>query len=181
MKNTHSEMTSTPNMTLFSKSRCELRDLPGIHTNADGGIDFDWTFDERHAVESFYKTFEGYLFHPEVAPLMDKLAPPYALCRYAIGLVIGLTHNSERNPNVLADTLNKAMAALYKALSIHSTPVFIHHLIHFNVMAGRNPEATRLRQLKQEQDATWKPAQLDELFLSWLQQSFPDVPIYRRP
>ena len=53
--------------------------------------------------------------------------------------------------------------------------MFTHHLISFNEMAGRKSEAARLRELKRDQDAEWKPSQLDNLFVLWLEASNPNV------
>ena len=54
-------------MNLWSDSRIELQDLPGIHPQTDGSIDFSFSDDEQCAVDSFFKLLEDYRFYPEIA------------------------------------------------------------------------------------------------------------------
>lgn len=167
-------------MNLWSQSRSELKDLPGIQANSDGTIDFSVTDEEQREVDSFFKLLEDYRFHPEIAPIIPKAGTAFALCRFAIGLVINLPDpDTEAEYRAVAaeiqDGIFRALAAVYKALSIYPTPIFTHHLISFNEMAGRKSESARLRELKREQDSEWKPTQLDSLFVSWLEESYPNV------
>ena len=47
-----------PKMNLWSPSRTELDDLPGIHPQSDGSIDFEFSDDEQSAVDAFFKLLE---------------------------------------------------------------------------------------------------------------------------
>lgn len=161
-------------MNLWSESRIELQDLPGIQTNQDGTIEFSITEEEQRSVDSFFKLLEDYRFHPEIAPMMPKLGTAFSLCHFAAQLVINLPdpetdEECRAAANEIRDGLLRALAAGYKALCIYPTPIFTRHLIYFNEMARRKSEAVRLRQLKLEQDTSWTPSQLDELFVSWLE------------
>jgi len=171
-------------MNLWSPSRSELEDLPGIVLLSDGTIDFEFSADEQTTVDSFFKFLEAYQFHPEIAESMPRAATAFALCRHAIDLALSLPDvetPEELHAKAIQITsiLSRVLAALYKAQCLYPTAVFTYQLIHANKLAGRTVEADRLQRLRREQEATWRPSQLDQLFISWLQDSFPNVPIYR--
>ena len=173
----HSEMKS---VAIWSKTRSELIDLPGIQPESDGSIDFSISDDEAQEVSSFFRLLEDYSFHPEIAESIPRLVTAFALCRYSIQLACSLPdpetpEEYQLKSQEITATLMLILAALYKALSIYPTPLFTYHLIHANKLAGRSSEVERLREVKSQQDAKWKPTQLDDLFKTWLESSLPSV------
>jgi hypothetical protein len=148
--------------------------LPGVKGNPDSSMDSSITDEEQQAIDAFFKPLEGYVFHPEIADMMPKAGTACALCRYAIDLVTPLTriddeaeYNQRREE--IMNRLNKALAATYKATSLYNLPEFTRHLASFSEMAGRTAEGERLSKLFSEQQAMWKPNQLDKLLLKWLE------------
>ena len=158
----------------FSKTSDPSAELPGVKFNRDGSMEFELTEEEMREVDQFLIPLKQYKFHPEIADILPKAATACALSKYASGLIVSLTFiTSEkeyeaRKPEVMA-TLNRAIAAGLKAVSLYELPQLAKNLASYYEIAGRRKEMKQWQALYQKRKATWTPSQLDELLLKWLE------------
>jgi hypothetical protein len=154
--------------------RKKQRSLPGAQRNPDGTIELSLTDEEQRAVDALFKMFEGQKFHPEIADIMPLAVTACALSRHSIVLVIPIIAidteaEFSRQRSEITIILDKAIAACFKATRLYHLPIFTHHLASSNEMAGHTAEAMKLKKQHEQQQAAWKPSELDQLLLKWLE------------
>ena len=145
---------------------------PGVKENADGTIDFSLTQEEAREADTALKAFEGYVVHPEAAEKLRNGAMAVALCRYAKDMVgFNCTNLTEAEVgsrwSVIRDTLQKAIAAVWKSYSLHALPIFLYHRASFLRFLGQTDEAARLIAQFLCKQSEFRPDQIDEALMKW--------------
>jgi len=137
-------------------------DLPGFKRDKKNNLIFDLTEEEQQEVKSYIEVFEEYKFRPDVVDNFQKGIAAFALSEYAAGQTVMLEAESSENREKL---LEKAIAAILKAYSIYSLPVYIFQLACYFQLIGKIDEAREMFKDFLKKQSDFKPGKFDEIFL----------------
>jgi hypothetical protein len=146
--------------------------FPGVKLNAEGTIDFTLTNEEANAADLALQGFKDVLVHPEVAEKVRNGTIAVALCHYAKNLIAvhcaGLTETEYKNDwDIIEETLEKAVAAVWKSYSLCPIPIFLYHRACFLQMLGLKNESRELYSSFLRQYAEYKTDQVDKSLLEY--------------
>lgn len=152
----------------FSKKRC----FPGVEQNSDGTINFSLTDEEALEADRALEMFNGFVVHPDAAEKIRNGTIAVALSRYANELVtFKCDPDSEAelksNWPVIKQTLEKAIAAVWKSYSLYPLPVFLYHRACFSQLLGEKAEALQLFGSFVKKQAEFKAEQVDKVLLDY--------------
>jgi hypothetical protein len=160
--------SNPPAMWPFSKKR----HFPGVEQNSDGTINFALTDEEAHEGDCALKVFKGYAVHPDAADKIRNGTIAVALSRYANELVaFKCDPDSEAelksNWPVIKETLEKAIAAVWKSYSLYSLPIFLYHRASFFQMLGEKEQAMELFTSFLKKQSEFKVEQIERMLLDY--------------
>jgi hypothetical protein len=119
--------------------------FPGIEENPDGTINFSLTDDEARKADRALEMFKGYVVHPDAAEKIRNGSIAVALSHYASELVTFKCNPAlEANSSVIKQTLEKAIAAVWKSYSLCPLPIFLYHRARFFQLLDEKNQAHQL-------------------------------------
>jgi hypothetical protein len=142
--------------------------FPGVQQNSDGTINFSLTDEETREADRALLMFKGYVVHPDAAEKMRNGTIAVALSHYAKDIVTMQFAEAEgANRPVIQQTLEKAVAAVWKAYSLCSLPAFIYHRANLLQMLGEKVQARQLFASFVKKQAEFKADQIDMRLLDY--------------
>jgi len=144
--------------------------FPGVEENPDGTINFSLTDDEAREADHALEMFKGYVVHPEGAEKIRNGTIAVALSHYASELVIFKCDPDpeaklKSNSPVIKQTLEKAIAAVWKSHSLCPLPIFLYHRASFFQLLGEKNQAHQLFASFVKEQTKFKVDQIDKLLL----------------
>jgi tetratricopeptide (TPR) repeat protein len=141
------------------------RKLPGISKDNRGEYTFDFTVEEREAINKAFNIFdEKYIIHEKFADQIQNVTIAFALSNYAIDQVY--YSKTKTNKKIRFETLEKAIAAITKAYSIYPLPIYLYDLACFMEMAEKRDIAKRNFRTFLEKYSEFKPDKFSEVLMS---------------
>ena len=146
--------------------------FPGVEENSDGTINFSLTDDEVREADRALEMFKGYVVHPDAVEKVRNGTIAVALSRYASELVtLNCDPDSEvelkSNWPVLKQTLEKAVAAVWKSYSLYPLPIFLYHRAAFFQLLGEKDQSRQLFVSFLRKQAEFKAEQVDKVLLDY--------------
>jgi len=146
--------------------------FPGVEENSDGTINFSLTDDEAREADRALEMFKGYVVHPDAAEKIRNGTIAVALSRYANELVtFNYDPDSEAelksNWSVIKQTLEKAVAAVWKSYSLYPLPIFLYHRATFFQLLGEKDQARQLFASFLRKQTEFKVEQIDKVLLGY--------------
>jgi hypothetical protein len=123
--------------------------FPGVEENSDGTINFSLTDDEAREADRALEMFKGSVVHPDAAEKIRNGTIAVALSHYASELVkfkCDLDSEAElkSKSQVIKQTLEKAIAAVWKSYCLYPLPIFLYHRASYFLLLGEKNQAHQL-------------------------------------
>jgi len=135
----------------------------GFTRDREGNLTVELTTDEQAEARKTFQMFEGYSVHKSVAEIFERGLTAFALANYAKSQAIASQFTS--NTVETQGLLEKAVAAILKACSIHELPIYLYDSGCLFEMLGKGQAATDMFHNFVRSQAVFEPTQLNELFL----------------
>jgi hypothetical protein len=141
--------------------------FPGVTLQPDGTIDFTLTPEEARAADAALAEFKGYVVHPDYADRIRNGTIAVALSHYARDLINANETEMAASAPVRQKVLTKAIAAVWKASSLSSLPIYMFHRASFFLMLGQQDEAKRLYGTFVKQQTAFRPDEVDQHLMTY--------------
>ena len=135
----------------------------GFKTDQRGNASFDFTDEERREIDSLFRVFEKMAIHKDYVDAVQRATTARALSQYAKGQIELCELESKRSDR--SKMIAKAVSACFKACNIYPLPIFDYDLACLLEMAGESAQADAMFRKFLAEQATFKPGQIDEMFL----------------
>jgi hypothetical protein len=134
-------------------------DLYGFRTDENGRPVFDFTAEERRAIDGHLSMVQGMAILEGYQDRVRNLTMARALSEYATDQAYLAAQESSKREHKLL--VNKAVSAAFKACNIYSHPILDYDLACFSMMADRMDVAAQLFRKFLAEQPTFNADQLD--------------------
>lgn len=136
---------------------------PGMQADKAGNFTFVLTEEEKNAVEEEFTPFKGYYLRPDIKEQTENALVARGLAHYAERQIMLSTFDSHKTE--MSKLIDKAIAAISKAYSYYSLPIYLYDLACFMEMAGQKEKARDIFRDFLDTQGKYKPAEIDQALL----------------